>query len=74
MEPHTTEHGESVCTYFLASISRCRLLSQDRELCFSQLRVKKARSRQQIQNDNIYSQNNYAFFRYFQKHPPIMNI
>ena len=42
-------------THFLASISRCRLLSQDWELCFSRLRVKEARSRRQIQNNKINS-------------------
>ena len=55
VDPHTTERSVSVCPYFHASISRCRLLSQDRELCFSRLRIKEARSRRQIQNDKIYS-------------------
>ena len=51
VDPHTTKRGVSVCPYFVTSISRCRLFSQDRELCFSRLRVKEARSRRQIQND-----------------------
>ena len=57
VDPHTTKRGVSVCPHFLASfhtVSRCRLFSQDRELCFSQLHVKEARSRRQIQNDKIY--------------------
>ena len=54
MKPHTTKHGVSVYPHFLASISRCRVLRQDRELCFSRLRVKKARSRRQIKNDKMY--------------------
>ena len=31
---HTIKRTVSVCPHFLASISRCRLLSQDRKLCF----------------------------------------
>ena len=34
VEPHTIEHGLSVCSHFLASISRYWLLSQVQELCF----------------------------------------
>ena len=34
VDPHTTKRGVSVCPHFLASISRCQLLSQDRELLF----------------------------------------
>ena len=45
VEPHKSKHGVSVCLHFLAQIPRCGLLSQDRELCFSRLRVKVARSR-----------------------------
>ena len=54
VDPHTTKRGVSMCPHFLASISCCWLLSQDRELCYSRLRVKEARSRRQIQNDKIY--------------------
>ena len=32
VDPHTTKRGVSMCPHFLASISRCRLLSQDREM------------------------------------------
>ena len=45
---HTIKRAMSVCSYFFASISRCRLLSPDRKLCFCRLRVKVARSRRQI--------------------------
>ena len=44
---HTIKHAVSVCLHFLASISRFRLLSQDRKLCFWRLRVKVTRSRRQ---------------------------
>ena len=54
VEPHITEYSLSVCPYFLASISRCRLSSKDRELCFSRFRVKNVWRRRQIQNDKIY--------------------
>ena len=45
---HTIKRAVSVCPHFLVSISRSRLLSQDRKLCFCRLRVKVARSRRQI--------------------------
>ena len=32
VDHHTTKRGVSVCPHFLASISRCRLFSQDQEL------------------------------------------
>ena len=62
VKPHTSKHGVSVCSQFPASISRCRLLSQGRELCFSRLRLKKARSRRQFQNDKIYNLRYYPSF------------
>ena len=52
-------------SHFYAPISRCRLLSQNRELCFSRLRVKEARSRRQIQNDIIYNLRYYPSFSDF---------
>ena len=68
VDPHTTKRGVSVGPHFLASISRSRLLSRDREICFTRLRVKDARSRRQIQNYKIYSlrYSNFLFIsRYF---------
>ena len=45
---HPNKCTVSVCPHFLASISRCRLLMQDRKLCFCRLRVKVTQSRRQI--------------------------
>ena len=42
---HTIKRAVSVCPHFLASISRFRLLSQDRKLCLCRLGMKMARSR-----------------------------
>ena len=62
VDPYTTKCEMFVCPHFLASISRCRLISQDRELYFSRLRVKKARIRRRIQNDKIYNSRYYPSF------------
>ena len=49
MWEHTQSSAPCRCVpHFLASISRFRLLSQDRKFSFCQLRVKVARSRRQI--------------------------
>ena len=61
--------------HFIAPISRSRLLSLDRELCFSRFRVKDTRSRRQIQNDKMNNSRYYPpFFKYFEKHSQKMNI
>ena len=59
---HKIKRAVSVCPHFLASISRCRLLSQDRKLCFCRLRVKVARSRRQIQNHEVSHLQYYLSF------------
>ena len=48
VKPHATKHGVLVCPRFFPLISGCRLLSQDRELYFSQIRIKTVRSRRKI--------------------------
>ena len=61
VEPYANKHGESVgllpfstILHFLASISGCRLLSQNPELYFSQIRKKEAWRRRKIQNNKIH--------------------
>ena len=42
---HTIKRAVTVRPHFLASISHCRLLSQDGKVCFYRLRVKVALNR-----------------------------
>ena len=53
VDPHATKRGMSMCPDFFTSISRCRLLSQDKKLCFSRLRAKEAGNRRQIRTNKI---------------------